>query len=221
MYRCSSQRKKDFQPQPILVENKCLFTTQSPTMMYGVHAVQLALGDHNTNGNSRCKYHHWNPQKIVPSVNHIYMYQPISAFFSGVRKSPTLDWLVVSWVSFICSSKVGWQIDLYRKLVFQADGWLGMPGWVRRSTCFAAEMRYCNKRFAELGLGKLRQQTFRHNGTGMMVLQVGLRNNGLQMDLYLTITSYYITIERGIGFHHLFSNSIMCKKHWCRFRMPC
>ena len=64
MYRCSSQRKKDFQPQTILVENKCLFTTQSPTMMYGVHAVQLALGDQNTNGNSRCKYHHWNPQNV-------------------------------------------------------------------------------------------------------------------------------------------------------------
>ena len=109
----------------------------------------------------------------------------------------------------------------HRPLEHEADGWLGMPGWVRRSTCFAAEMRYCNKRFAELGLGKLRQQTFRHNRTGMMVLQVGLRNSGLQMDLYLSITSYYITIERGIGFHRLFSNSIMCKKHWCRFRMPC
>ena len=29
-------------------EKECLFPTRAPTKMYGVHAVQLALGDHNT-----------------------------------------------------------------------------------------------------------------------------------------------------------------------------
>lgn len=149
------EKEKDFQPQPILVENKCLFTTQAPTRMYGVHAVQLALGDHNTmiNGNSRWKYHHWNPKNLsLQSIISKCINQFQLSFLVSESLQLSICCLFHGCLSFV-PRKLG---DTLTSV--PTPGWLGMPGWVRRSTCFAAEMRYCNKRFAELGLGKLRQQ---------------------------------------------------------------